>query len=211
MVKIWNSIPSVESLMRRGARDEQVQPSENGKSFIRGKLDQFAYSRVNPEVYDAIVHYGAMLHEGIATKGLLLKGDVGIGKSYGVECLSAILGIPVYTPLTFVSLWKELQGDPLALEQFVFNGGDLTFGEPHHIIIDELGIKDTSRHYGEVADIMVDVLDMRYRAMIRCGVMTIVTTNLPDRELADRYGARINDRMNEMFFFRSVSGKSLRK
>jgi hypothetical protein len=46
---------------------------------------------------------------------------------------------------------------------------------------------------------------------MRHGVRTIITCNLTDKQLRDRYGLRIDDRMNEMFEFATVDGVSLRK
>ncbi|WP_288615027.1 hypothetical protein [uncultured Victivallis sp.] len=211
MVTLKECIPSVASLLRRSAtRKDAVQPSDAAKTEIARQLEKFGYTDENPAVFRAIVHYGAMMLEGINEKGLFLKGPVGIGKSYGVECLSVCFQIPVMTPLLLASVWKKLDGNLLDLEEFVVNGGDF-FHHPHDIVLDELGTKDVSRNYGETAEIMADVLDMRYRAFIRDGVKTIVTTNLSDDEIATRYGLRIDDRMNEMFYFRSVTGRSLRR
>jgi hypothetical protein len=114
-------------------------------------------------------------------------------------------------PDLIAAQYKEFNGNLRMLEErLILTAGDF-WHKPQNIVIDELGTNDNARHYGESSALMCDVLDMRYRAFLRYGVKTIVTTNLDDSELARRYGVRIDDRLNEMFYFRSVSGVSLRK
>ena len=210
MLSFNDAIPSVEALLRRANRPKSVKPTEKSVQQMQADLDKFGYKRVNPEVYNSICSYGALILDGTNYKGLLLKGECGIGKSFGVEILAAIFKIPVFTPTDFGSAYKELEGNKAELEKFVTTGGNF-YREPHIMVIDELGTLDTARNYGEITDIMCDVLDMRYRAMIKHGVKTIVTTNLSDRDILERYGTRIEDRMREMFYIKRVTGKSLRE
>ena len=209
MIELRDLIPTPESLLRRGAKSQCVKPNDGSRRSISDTLRKYGYQRKNPDVYDAICEYGAMMLEGTNAKGLFLKGGVGIGKSFGVEILAMRFKIPVFTPSIFLSMYKELNGNLLRLEEIVRSGNHF-FGAPSDIVIDELGTKDSTRNFGESVDLMCDVLDMRYRAFIRDGVKTVVTTNLSDAELFSRYGARIDDRLNEMFYFRSVTGASLR-
>lgn len=209
ILELKQLIPSVEMLQRRGEQSPPEKPSEEALSRMAAKLKQFHYERRNPSVFDAICEYGAMFGSGIASKGMFLKGGVGIGKTFGVEILAAIYEWPVFTPALLASAYKDFDGNPMDLEKFVLTGNDF-WGDPHSIVIDDLGTQDSSRSYGQVADLMCDVLDMRYRAMLRHGVKTIITTNLDDTELVRRYGIRTNDRLNEMFYFYSVKGSSLR-
>lgn len=209
MLSLTDAIPTLDALMRRAKRPDAVKPTAAAMKKMQAAMQQYGYRNENPEVYTAIASYGALMFDGTNYKGLLLKGECGIGKSFGVEVLAAVFRMPVYNPAAFGAAYKELNGNKVDLERVVTSGGDF-FNEPHDIVIDELGTLDTARNWGESADIMCDVLDMRYRAMIKYGVKTIVTTNLSDVDIAERYGTRIDDRLHEMFYIKRVTGRSLR-
>ena len=117
--------------------------------------------------------------------------------------------MPVFTPEDFAADFKECEGNLHDLEKQIITGGDF-FERPQNIVIDEIGSKDTVKCFGEAENIMETVLDMRYRAYLRYGVLTVVTTNLTDKEIRERYGRRIEDRIQEMFYVCRVTGKSLR-
>lgn len=204
-------IPSTETLLRRSAKPAEAEPTPESLRKMHTMMRNAGYHSANRQVYSAIVEHGARMLDGTDYKGLFLKGPVGVGKSFGVEILAQHFRIPVLRPDLIAAQYKEYNGNLRMLEErLILTAGDF-WHEPHNIILDELGTNDNARHYGESSALMCDVLDMRYRAFLRYGVKTIVTTNLDDSELARRYGVRIDDRLNEMFYFRSVSGVSLRK
>lgn len=210
MIELKQLIPSLDEIQRRSAQQQnQQKPSRDSLARMAKRLKQFGYERRNPSVFDAVCEYGAMFGDRIARKGMFLKGGVGIGKTFGVEILAAIYEIPVFTPGILSAVYKDCSGNLLAFEKVVLTGNDF-WGKPRSIVIDDFGTHDSSHSYGEVSDLMCEVIDMRYRAWLRYGVKTIVTTNLDDKEIIRRYGMRTNDRLNEMFYFYSVSGTSLR-
>lgn len=204
-------IPSTETLLRRSMKPVEVEPSAGSLRKMHLLMQNSGYISHNRQVYSAIVEHGARMLDGTDYKGLFLKGPVGVGKSFGVEVLAQYFRIPVLRPELIAAQFKEFNGNLRQLEErLILTAGDF-WHEPQDIVIDELGTTDNARHFGESSALMCDVLDMRYRAFLRYGVKTIVTTNLDDAELARRYGVRIDDRLNEMFYFRSVTGESLRR
>lgn len=210
MKKLAELIPTPESIMRRTHPAPVVKPTEGSLNVMRQRLAEYGYKPANPDVYDSICGYGALMLDGTASKGLLLKGECGLGKTLGVEILAVMFKIPVFSPYEICAAFKEFDGNKAKLETYITNGGDY-FEQPHDIVLDEIGVQDTVRNYGEISDIMADVLDMRYRAFGRFGVKTIATTNLNDKEIHARYGTRIDDRLGEMLFIKRVVGRSLRK
>lgn len=210
MKKLSELVPTEESLKFRADKKKMKRPTEENLKKMDAILSELGYTDANKEVYNAIRGFGALMLDGTAYKGLLLKGECGIGKSFGVECLAHIFRMPVFKPDDFASVAKECDGNMLDIEEYVVTGGDF-YEEPHNIVIDELGSRDKTRTFGETLDIMYDVLDMRYRAFIRYGVITVITTNLSDEEIGKRYGKRIEDRLHEMFYIKRVTGKSLRR
>jgi DNA replication protein DnaC len=62
------------------------------------------------------------------------------------------------------------------------------------IIIDDLGDEPTEQmHYGTIITPVIDLIEERYNRR----VMTIATTNLGAKDLQDKYGLRIRDRLRE--------------
>lgn len=211
MTEIGSLIPTIAELKQRVNRPAEVPPSKEAVAEMLAVLAEVGYCRDNPQVFKAILEYGAKIIDKSNYKGLFLKGDVGIGKSFGAEILAWKFKMPVIRPDVILSRYKDFNGNLLQLEYNLILSGAGGMGYPCDIVLDELGKNDDARNYGEAVSLMAEVMDMRYRAFIRYGVKTIVTTNLTDTELKQRYGLRIDDRLNEMFYFRSVSGKSLRK
>lgn len=210
MKKLSELVPTEESLKIRAEKRKMKRPSQENLNAMDAILSGYGYLDTNKEVYNAIRGFGALMMDGTAYKGMLLKGECGIGKSFGVECLARCFRMPVFKPDDFASVAKELDGNMLDIEQYVVTGGDF-YEEPHNIVIDELGGRDKTRTYGETLDIMCDVLEMRYRGFVKYGVITVVTTNLSDDEITKRYGKRIEDRLHEMFYIKRVKGNSLRR
>ena len=209
MKKLSELVPTEESLKFRADRKPMQRPTPEKLKVMDETLEHLGYRNTNEEVYNVIRSFGALMLAGTAYKGLFLKGECGIGKTFGVECLAHIFRMPVFRPTDFAAILKELDGNSLDLETYVITGGDF-YEEPKNIVIDDLGCRDKTKTYGETVDIMSDVLEMRYRAFLKHGVLTIVTTNLSDEEIMRRYGNRIEDRLHEMFYIKRVSGKSLR-
>lgn len=210
MKKLSELIPTAESLKSRGEHLPVMKPTPESLEKMGEILAEFGYTDFNSAVYNCICSFGAILLDGTARKGLFLKGECGIGKSFGVEILANQFKMPVFKPDDFASVCKELDGNMSDLEDYVIQGGDF-FERPQNIVIDELGSRDKTKSFGEQFDLMADILDMRYRAFHKYGVLTIVTTNLSDDEIQARYGIRIEDRMREMFYIKRVSGVSLRQ
>lgn len=75
------------------------------------------------------------------------------------------------------------------------------------LIIDDMGVEPTAtKVFGTDATPIVDVLLYRYEKMLP----TIITTNLSAKEIGDRYGTRIYDRMKEVSKVLVYSGESFR-
>lgn len=76
------------------------------------------------------------------------------------------------------------------------------------LIIDDIGIEPVEvKRYGTAITPLVDVINERY-ANQRC---TIITTNLDDDSVIERYGDRTEDRLREMCDKIAFSGESYRR
>lgn len=65
-----------------------------------------------------------------------------------------------------------------------------------------LGIEDIGREaaevmdYGNILNPVIDLLEYRYNNQL----FTVITTNLTPKQIREKYGKRIADRFNEMFY-----------
>ncbi|WP_114781863.1 P-loop NTPase family protein [Botryobacter ruber] len=64
---------------------------------------------------------------------------------------------------------------------------------------DDLGAESSLRYYGNMCNVMGEVLLSRYDLFVSQGVKTHLTTNLTSSELEKTYGSRVRSRMREMF------------
>lgn len=210
MIELKDCIPNVAELVRRGAQPKNEKPSECALKAMDCWLKGCYYWTTNPEVFNAICEYGAAELENKNHNGLFIRGACGIGKSYGVACLAARFKWPVIPAKVLQTAYLSAASD----DDFLKLVDALDFyGRPQTIVIDDIGTEDCPvMKYGTATNVIADVLDRRYyQGFQRHGVRTIVTCNLTDEQLRERYGLRIDDRMNEMFEFATVNGKSLRK
>ena len=162
----------------------------------------------NSSVFDAIVKFAGMVKHGKVRKGLFLIGPCGVGKSTGMEMVSALTGTMI---VTAKALQQAYMDSPTGTEWENICLARDYFGNPQPLIIDDIGSEDYPFfHYGSKVNVIGSALEYRYQALCRYGVWTAVTTNLSDEELRQRYGFRIDDRLNEMFYFCLVNGRSLR-
>ena len=205
-----NLVPSVEEIRRQTARPADQPASQEALQAMREYLVTCGYSETNSKVYNVILRYGAAELEHKNVRGLFLRGDCGIGKSLGIKCLAAYFKWPVIPAKLLQTAYLSAESD----EQFWRIVDGLNFyGEARTIVIDDVGTEDCPvMKYGTATNVIADVLDRRYyEGFQRHGVRTIVTCNLTDAAMNDRYGVRISDRMDEMFRFATVSGQSLRQ
>lgn len=209
IIDLASCIPSIEELQRRAERRENTPASSKAVMEMAEHLKRCGYTDTNGEVYRAIVEYGASELEGLNRQGLFIKGPCGIGKSYGVACLATYFKWPVIPARHLQAAYLSAESD----EQFWQIVDALNFyEEPMTIVIDDVGTEDCPvMKFGTASNVIADVLDRRYyQGFLRDGVRTIVTCNLTDEQLRKRYGVRIDDRMNEMFAFATVGGRSMR-
>lgn len=138
------------------------------------------------------------------SKGLLLYGTVGTGKTYFAACIANNLIDKGYRVLmtNFARLINQIQGMYDGKQNFIdsLNRYDL-------LIIDDLGAERQSEFMQEQ---VFNIIDARYRS----GLPLIVTTNLTSNQLKNPDNisyTRIYDRILERCFPVEVTGASRRR
>lgn len=151
-----------------------------------------------------------------SNKGLLLRGDIGTGKSTIMQILSRYSyftrgkergGFPVggfkIDSASFIANNFSMRGKD-ALELYTYNNGT-----PRMICFDELGREPMpAKYFGTELNVMQYIFQCRYE--LRYEAMTHATTNLTIEGIQGLYGAYIADRINEMFNVIDLNGDSRR-
>jgi len=126
------------------------------------------------------------------SKGLLLSGPIGSGKTTLMKLLRTI--VPHQKPYKII---------PSRNVVFGFNHlGYKTiedYGDTHYLCFDDLGIEPLGRHYGKDCNVMGEIILSRYELFLNHKIKTHITTNLNAQELEERYGNRVRSRMRELF------------
>lgn len=140
--------------------------------------------------------------------GLLLYGKVGTGKTTMMKAMYQVVrnGATGWTEVCYVSATN-------LVDQFLaYQDGKasryLEYAESKILFIDDLGSEPVRcMTYGMERTPILDVLYHRYNQQL----ITVISTNLEDQELTERYGARMQDRMSETFDRLYYAGKSYRR
>lgn len=138
--------------------------------------------------------------------GLLLYGGVGNGKS------TLSLAICKLIDLLEGNNWNSCISSVTALElaNIAMNDKDRfnNIKIATKLVIDDLGTEpSTVKNWGNEISPVTEILYHRYDNLL----FTVVTSNLNDKEIKERYGIRIADRISEMFDKVFFSGESYRK
>ena len=138
---------------------------------------------------------------GTAPQGLLLHGSVGTGKTFASACISnylmengktvLVMNLGLYL-IKLKKEWDEAESNVLEYVKHC----DL-------LVIDDFGVEKTTEF---VLDKAFALIDTRYRAE----KPLIITTNLSLKEITDKFGSRISDRLQEMCYPLRVEGQSKR-
>lgn len=136
------------------------------------------------------------------SKGLMLYGDVGCGKTYLMKLFSSNMnGSYVFIPCNNVAVKYSDDGydgikkyfQPLKLTVDAF--GHKSYG----ICFDDLGTEKAKKHYGNAANVMEEIILDWYQRFNAQPERLHLTTNMSVSEIEAAYGTRVRSRMREMF------------
>lgn len=184
------------------------------KEVESGFIVDDSNKRILSELYDYVWCRSHVLD---SSKGLLLWGPLGVGKSvlikglqrylgkinrYRYGCNNNSLGFKFTSAVEIALLYAEKGMSGLAQ----FTDRECMC----NLAIDELGREPTdSKHYGTGINVVQTILQLRYE--VRREYITHVTTNLdPNTGFINKYGDYIADRVKEMFNVIEIKGTSRR-
>jgi hypothetical protein len=163
------------------------------------------------------------------SKGILIHGDVGCGKSLAMIVLLNLLRFfelydqshqskynstyqkaptRYFKVDTFEISHAYSQKGFEILSQGIFTARGTIKLTGEMIILDDLGSEPITTHFGNNVNIIGELLTMRYEDR---KTITHATTNLDVKSLKEFYGDRVFSRMKEMFNFIHMTGSDRRK
>jgi DNA replication protein DnaC len=135
-------------------------------------------------------------------KGLFLYGVFGVGKTLFYKVFRAYLnahgrGLNAITADELAAEYT-LNGFPAIMKYSSVR--EMEGFKPCELLIDDLGQgANHVKFYGSHTDVIVEILQRRYRVFTDAYKRTFISTNLQPSEIKDLYGEYIASRMREMF------------
>lgn len=132
-------------------------------------------------------------------KGILIRGNYGIGKTHVIKCLAGnkLQPIGMYS---MIKISEKIKEDG---EYNLQSGFKKTY-------LDDVGTEEpTINHYGTKINFFKDFIEKAYNWHDYSQL--IITTNCSFDEIEEKYGGRVRSRMAEMFNVINVTGEDFRK
>lgn len=136
------------------------------------------------------------------SKGLLVRGVSGIGKTHLVRCIEQNLINPILT-LSMIEITDDLRA---------FGEYEISKKENKIIYLDDVGTEETPVvHYGTKIHFFKNFIESVYLSRQGKGFGNlIISTNLSFQQITDKYGFRVSSRMRDMFNVIDVKGTDMR-
>lgn len=182
------------------------------KDQARKFLNDNGYKEYNSQVFNNIVVFMSAFKLKTLAKGLYFMGPLGVGKSFGMECLSMFCQIDFVAANDLTDAYATDTAGRNAFETLAYPCRLGNKNAPKDLIIDEVGREPIPVNYfGTRVNVLEKVLQERYRLWDRYGARTIITTNLNLEKLIPLYGNYIHDRVEQMCNIVAANGEDLRK
>ena|SRR5579872_2629972 len=133
------------------------------------------------------------------TKGLLLTGPIGCGKTSLMTLMKFVPGPDrnhIMKSCRSIS-FEFIQDGYEVISRY----SRMSFNNhvPKIYCFDDLGAEQTLKYYGNECNVLAEILLSRYEYYISHNMLTHVTTNLSAPELETIYGNRLRSRLRQMF------------
>jgi DNA replication protein DnaC len=132
------------------------------------------------------------------TKGILLTGPVGCGKTSLMTIMKYLSRAEqkfIVKPCRDVSF--EFINDGYGIIH-KYSKGKLYEADPKIYCFDDLGVENNLKYYGNECNVLAEVVLSRYDIFITRKIPTHITTNLSASEIELHYGIRVRSRLRQM-------------
>ena len=130
--------------------------------------------------------------------GIMLCGNCGNGKTTMMYAIRNLINyLSRMGAITIGNTRPELEVmDAMSIVKRAKDDELMNIATKQMLGIDDLGNEPAEvMNYGNVVNPLAELLEIRYKRQL----YTIVTTNLIPKQIREKYGARVADRLNEMF------------
>lgn len=165
----------------------------------------FVIDAENKEVINTLIYYfnSDPAFTGDPCRGLLLRGNVGSGKTHLLRVFE-LMGLRPFVFTTSRQVEQALHtAGPEALRTYTRKTIPAPGGERAYPVycFDDLGAEANVKSYGNEFNVMAEVIQDRYDLWKTQGVQTHFSTNLTRAEIEAKYGDRCLSRLQEMCNF----------
>jgi DNA replication protein DnaC len=132
------------------------------------------------------------------TKGILLTGPVGCGKTSLMTIMKYLSRVEhkfIVKPCRDVSF--EFINDGYGIIH-KYSKGKLYEADPRIYCFDDLGVENNLKYYGNECNVLAEVVLSRYDIFISKKIPTHITTNLSASEIELHYGTRVRSRLRQL-------------
>jgi DNA replication protein DnaC len=170
------------------------------------RMVELGYLPVLPTVFRRLAAYLAAPNE--ARKGLLLYGDAGTGKTLFLTAMFKPQQFPSASEV--VDAFRENEGDWRRTWFVLCRTSESKPRNECPLFIDDLGTEPAGVYFGERRDVIAEAIAARWNDWTANRARTYLTANLTLREIEQRYGRRVTDRLADMCEFVEFKGESQR-
>ena len=187
-----------------------------------GYCDNFIIDKINKPIIQQMIKYfyADPTFEGDLKKGILIHGPKGTGKTLLFIIFKDLISIFNLNKKSSKNINFQISRTSNVVEKFERNGHEAIIqyrSKPY--LFDDLGEENkNSMFYKNESNVMADIILDRSLKFIQHGLLTHATSNylikdtIKNKEwFKDFYGARVSDRMIEMFNMIKLEGESRRK
>ena len=132
------------------------------------------------------------------TKGILLSGPVGCGKT---SLISLMKYVTKPNNRFYLKTCRDISFEFIKEGYEIihrYSRGSYSQSEFKNYCFDDLGVEQNLKYYGNECNVMAEIILSRYDLFISKKVQTHLTTNLSASEIETAYGNRIRSRLRGM-------------
>ena len=188
----------IEQMKQHGMKlpsDKTYISIPGAKEILKNAMDYFIGCEKKKAVWVPEYNEVAEWLENNQGRGLLLYGNCGRGKS--ILCRYAIPAIMLKYARKVVSVFDVTD----------MNNNIDEVLRKHILSLDDIGTETVKNNYGEKRIAFAEIMD----SAEKFGKLVIISTNLSGKEISERYGERVYDRLISTTKRVMFKGESLRK